>query len=187
MEKMKVYPLTIDYNNSLNALIAAAAGRRSYVGEDITEQNFPVRQGPTKVETALLKFKQPVRTEEVLAEMERSGLRPATLMELMTFAVQHSNGLGFERSTVELGSFWTCPENIMASAALHSPDRRYVVFISRALSGRVVGLHRFQDTWIKGTCFLAGRQQRHLGLGRSLPGPEAGHPLQGEAVQLTCN
>lgn len=66
------------------------AGSYGSVNEEITAANFPF-EGTGKVETEirLIHFNKWMTTQHVLAELEKLGLRPATLVELLAFGAKY--------------------------------------------------------------------------------------------------
>jgi hypothetical protein len=84
---LQSYPLTINRERSRSEMVAA--GNYDYVHHDITEKNFPVAKGETEVKAVLVRLDRVTSEEEALAEMERRGLRPATMDELNAFGEQH--------------------------------------------------------------------------------------------------
>ena len=81
------YPITVAYGLSLGAMVET--GRYAFVNPEITEKHFPVGAGEMNVETVLLHLNRYASDEEVLGEMNRLGLRPATTAELLAFGSQH--------------------------------------------------------------------------------------------------
>jgi hypothetical protein len=97
------FPTRVDYGKSLAAMIQA--GRYDYANSDITEKHFPVASGPTEVSIELVHFDRVMTSDEILAELDRKGLRPATLPELLAFGVKYSEKQR-EFPIVALGSVW---------------------------------------------------------------------------------
>lgn len=81
------YPLVVDYSRSLDDVVAA--GNYTYVNLGITEKRFPTVEGEPEVEAVLVHLGRTASDEDVLAELERRGLRPGTLFELAHFGEQH--------------------------------------------------------------------------------------------------
>ncbi len=97
------YLVTVDYRQSLKAMIQA--GHYDWVNSDITEKHFPVASGPTEVSIELIHFDRAMTSEEVLAELDRRGLRPATLPELLAFGAKYPQKQR-EFPIVALASVW---------------------------------------------------------------------------------
>jgi hypothetical protein len=75
------YPVTVNYDLSLAGMIKAA---RCHCDDScITEKNFPVNIADTKeVVTEIVHLNREISSsEEVLRELDRRGLRPATIEE----------------------------------------------------------------------------------------------------------
>ena len=99
------YPVTVDYSETLEQMIAA--GRYHTRNNDIAAEHFPPVQGTGKVEVELhlIHLGHDASTDTVLAELDRRGLRPATLPELLALGVKYPN-LQKEYPVVALGSVW---------------------------------------------------------------------------------
>jgi hypothetical protein len=100
------YSLTINRQRSRAEMVAA--GKYDYVNPNITEENFPVGEGEAEVKAVLVHLDRSSSDEEVLREMERQGLRPATMDELCAFGEQHPDRQR-EYPIVAHGSVWTDP------------------------------------------------------------------------------
>jgi hypothetical protein len=100
------YSLTINRQRSRSEMVAA--GNYDYANPNITEENFPVGEGEAEVKAVLLHLDRDASDEEVLAEMERQGLRPATMDELNAFGEQHPDRQR-QYPIVALGSVWARP------------------------------------------------------------------------------
>jgi hypothetical protein len=89
---------------------AIAAGKYDYVDGDIISANFPeVSCKPGKVEVTLVTFDRDMTTEEVVAELLKRGLRPATLLELLALGAAQPE-LQNQLIIVALGSGWRSPD-----------------------------------------------------------------------------
>ena len=97
------YPVTVDYRQSLKDMIQA--GRYDYANSDITEKHFPVASGPAELSIELVHFDRVMSSEDVLAEFDRRGLRPATLPELLAFGKAYPE-VQLEFPVVALASVW---------------------------------------------------------------------------------
>jgi hypothetical protein len=97
------YPVTIDYRASLAAMIKA--GRYDWANPNITDKHFPVTPGDTDVVIELVHLNRDASSDDVLAELERRGLRPATLPELLAFGATYPEQQR-EFPIVALGSVW---------------------------------------------------------------------------------
>lgn len=101
------YQVTVDYGQSLDQMIAA--GRYNSRNSDINSKNFPITgTGQVEVELHLVHLNKVASTEEVLAELDRRGLRPAKIEESLSFGAKYPN-LQKEFPIVALGSVWRRP------------------------------------------------------------------------------
>ncbi len=87
----EVYPIAIDYDQSLEEMIAA--GHYECISPNIVPENFPMNGvGKIYLETFLGHYDLPkVPTNVVLAGLESLGFRPATLAELLAFGIKYPN------------------------------------------------------------------------------------------------
>lgn len=124
------YRITVDGSKSLAEMVAA--GRYNYVHPNITSENFPSKMtGKMDIDTVLVHLGQRFPSRTVLAELDKRGLRPATIFELLAFGAKNSGkqqkfpivALGsvnseqllygplpsrMRRTFLELGSLWRC-------------------------------------------------------------------------------
>jgi hypothetical protein len=104
-EPSDTYKVTVD--NGLKLADMVAAGKYDYVNHDITPEHFPLdTRAPEQVEIRLVHLGRQATTEEVLAELEKRGLRPATLPELLALGAAHPD-LQRSLSIVAFGSRWS--------------------------------------------------------------------------------
>ncbi len=104
LETAESYQLTVDYDRSLAEMISA--GRYDTVNCHITDKHFPIKSsGTLVVEMALVHLGRLITTEEVEAEFDRYGFRPARLEELLAFGEQIFDSQK-QYQVVALGSFW---------------------------------------------------------------------------------
>jgi hypothetical protein len=98
------FKVTVDYGKSLAEMISA--GRYDWTNQDITAEHFPTEgKGTVEVELQYVHLNRSATTAQVLAEMEKLGLRPATLPELLAFGAANPEE---QRKywIVALGSSW---------------------------------------------------------------------------------
>lgn len=117
------FALDINYTRSLETMVAL--GRYEYVNGDITAENFPVGSGEASVEAVLVHLNRRASDEEVLAELQQYGLRPATMAELAAFGEQYPDQQ-CKYLIVALGSVGTD----------HHGDRSVGCLVGRPLVGR---------------------------------------------------
>ena len=79
-----VLSVIVDYTMSLADMIKA--GKYDWTNHDITEKRFPVK-GEGKKETAveLIHFNRVMNSNQVEQELDKMGLRPGTIEELLAF------------------------------------------------------------------------------------------------------
>lgn len=107
MKKKNVYSLTVDYSCSIED--AVKAGNYDWKNRDINSRNFPTKKsGIAEVDVELLHFNRDMSMEEVLAELDKRGLRPAELHELLKLEEKFPN-LQRKFPIIALGSVWRSP------------------------------------------------------------------------------
>ena len=149
---------------TLKSLIIAA--KFDWVNSDITEQNFPIETTePGKCE--LVDYKKPINTEDVLDDMEKHNLRPATLKELLTYAERKWNG---KDAVIAFGSVWQGSGGV-----------RFVPCLDCGGSGRRLGLDWIDGDWRDGCRFLAVRKSLDTG---TLSPSESLEP-SGDKIKIT--
>lgn len=103
----ETYPITVNYDLSLAAMVGA--GQYNWVHLDITEKNFPVsKKGIQNVTIEVIQFDRAVRSEEVLPQLDRRGLRPATIEELLALGAKYPE-MQQRFSIAAFGSIWKHP------------------------------------------------------------------------------
>jgi hypothetical protein len=138
------FPLTIDYTKSLAELVAA--GGYDYANPNITEENFPVGSGEAEVASVLVHLDRLATSEEVLDELERKGIRAATMVELLAFGAKHPDKQR-QFPIIALGSVRTDPNG----------DRR-VGYLWERPGSRSLDLLWFVSRWSVRFRFLAVRK-----------------------------
>jgi len=107
---------------------AIEAGKYDRVDNDITQANFPQACKAGDVEVILVAIDRAMTGEEVVAELGKKGLRPATLAQLLSLGAAQPD-LQRQFYIVALGSQWCKPVG-----------HRGVPVIGRSGSGRFLGL-----------------------------------------------
>ena len=97
------YPVTVSYGLNLGAMVET--GRYVFDNPDITEEHFPVGAGKMNVETVLLHLDRYAFDGDVLSEMNRLRLRPATMAELLAFGSKYPE-IQREFPVLAFGSIW---------------------------------------------------------------------------------
>lgn len=91
---MQTVTVTIDRDMSLQAMIGA--GMYEFRDPDITEKNFPTpnadsphRSVSDEIILEIFHLNEVMTTDKIESELDRRGLRSATLMELLALGAQH--------------------------------------------------------------------------------------------------
>ncbi len=102
------HPVCVNHALSLKDMIKR--GKYDWKNEDITSKNFPhdTAQGTKELNVELVHFGRYIESDEVISEMEKLGLRPATLPELLAFGEKYPD-IQREYPVIALGSMWTRP------------------------------------------------------------------------------
>jgi len=101
------YTLTVNYDQSVEE--ALAAGSYDWVDDNITSRNFPpTRRGIETADAQLVHFGRVMNSAKVLDELDKQGLRPATVEELLALGAAYPD---FQRQflIVALGSVGVHP------------------------------------------------------------------------------
>ena len=84
-ENIVSYPITIDYEQSLEEMVKA--GAYDWKNSDITSEHFPIDgNGTVERTTELVHFNRSISTDDALAELDKQGFRPATIEERVMLA-----------------------------------------------------------------------------------------------------
>lgn len=119
------------------------AGKYDRVYSDITQDNFPPnRTGTASVKVQLVHFGREMTTDDVIGELNKQGLRPAELPELLVLGENYPD-IQREYPIVALGSRWQF---------LRGHWR--VPCLSGSGAGRSLRLDRIDNGWI-GVCRFA--------------------------------
>jgi len=114
------YTLFVDYDRSLADMIKA--GRYDWTNDDITVEHFPLNKRESgEVELHVVHFGCHMTTKEVLAELDKRGLRPAELPELLALGSAHPD-LQRDYPLVALGSGWPDPYGDLYVPILREDD-----------------------------------------------------------------
>lgn len=134
------FPIVIDKTQSLPSMIERV---RCTAGvEDVIAERFSIAGGGISERAAfVVSFDSMVRTETIKAELERLGLRPGDLAELLAFGAQRTEVKGWF-SIVELASTIEDPGPIHWAAGLCVDERERALF-TRALESRWEPWYRF--------------------------------------------
>lgn len=143
-----VYALTIDRSQTLGDLISA--GKYDWVNDDITQENFPVpsKDGTEEVEVVLVHLDECLTTDQVKAELDRRGLKPASIVELLALGSAHPE-LQREFPLVALGSSWRHPDGYVYVPELWDDHGKRKLSLDYVHPG---------DTWDESNRFVAVRK-----------------------------
>ncbi|MGA2454236.1 MAG: hypothetical protein ABSG93_12010 [Solirubrobacteraceae bacterium] len=130
----RAFDLSVDYSRPLAEVVAA--GNYSYTNDSIIEENFPTDKGDLEVpggvhvtEAVLVHLDRGAESDDVLAELERRGLRPGTMFELAHFGEQHPD-IQRQFPVVSLGSVWTNPRGDRIVGYLWGDDARRRLYLA---------------------------------------------------------
>lgn len=97
-----LFRVTVDYGLPLAQMIAS--GKYDWTNGDITPERFPIQgEGKAPRELVLVHLDKVATTDEALAELDRRGLRPAKIEELLALGAARPE-LQKEFPIVALGS-----------------------------------------------------------------------------------
>ncbi|MCG2694619.1 hypothetical protein L6261_00860, partial [Candidatus Parcubacteria bacterium] len=121
-----------------------AEGKYDWSNSDVTSKNFPRSENGTKGEreVALFHFNKTMTSEQVIAEMDKVGYRPATIWELLGLGIAQPN-LQREFPIIALGSVCVLD------------GLRLVAILCRYAVGRYLSLGWFGGDW-RDVCRFAG-------------------------------
>jgi len=141
----QIFPVTVNYDLTVEEMIEA--GKYDWKNPDITSDNFPVtRRGTSEVEIHLVHFDRVIETEEVLRELDKMGLRPAELPELLALGAG-SPDLQRQFPIIALGSVFR-----------RSHGHRHAPVLWGGSGRRYLGLHWLGDRWNAYDRFAAVRK-----------------------------
>jgi hypothetical protein len=136
------FRVTVNYGRTIKEQVKA--GKYDWSNPNITSKNFPFSQkGKASILIQLIHFDQDMTSAEVLEELSKQGLRPATLPELLVFGAKFPDKQR-DFPIVALGSVWRSDD-----------DRRDVVaYLYHNGSERDLDL-RWLERWWSGLCRVA--------------------------------
>ncbi len=106
LKTRKVFPVTVDYNRTLEQMISACAC--GYNNPNITAANFPISgTGIVQQEIILVDFDHDVESDEVVRELAamEPALEPARIEHALAFGEKYPD-VQRERPVLFLGSVW---------------------------------------------------------------------------------
>ncbi len=129
------YPVAVNYILSLEEMIAA--GRYDWKNDDITAKHFPMKgEGIADVDIQLVHFGHMMdSSDKVIRELDKMGLRPASIEELLAFGAKYPD-VQRQFPIVVLGSLWRRLDGDHSVPFLHGLG-----------SGRRLRLGLFESGW----------------------------------------
>ena len=102
--KNNIFCVRVNYDLSVEK--AVKAGKYYWKDDDITDKNFPPkRSGSAEIDIQLVNFNKNMSSEDVLKELDKMGLRPAELPELLVLGTKYPNEQK-RYPIIALGSVW---------------------------------------------------------------------------------
>lgn len=142
---ISTFSLKVNYDLSVGSLVAH--GKYDWKSNNITSKNFPTtRKGEVDLTIELVHFNKVLTTEEVIAELNKKGLRPAKLHELLSFGEKYPEEQG-KYPVIALGSVWQ-----------YRRARWLVPYLHGDVYVRILGLVYFGHKWDAHSRFLAVRE-----------------------------
>jgi hypothetical protein len=139
-----LYPVLVNYE--LPVKDAIDLGDYQAVHTEIMASNFPsMKSGQAEVNIVLVRFAHRMKSEDVVCELEKEGLRAVELPEFLAFGAKYPD-VQRRFSIACLGSVW-CDRK----------GYRNVPCLYEASEGRYLDLHWWDDGWYTYTRFAAVR------------------------------
>lgn len=141
---METYPITVDYSKSLDEMIEA--GNYDWVNTEITDKHFPIKRRKKTIDIELVNYNTSMKSDDILKDLNKRGLRPATLPELLAFGTTHPDRQR-DVPIVALGSAWRFARDYPQVAGIGHDDR-----------GRALDLESWGAKWRVSCRFAAVRK-----------------------------
>lgn len=139
------YPVVVNYEMSVED--AVKLGRYDWANDNITSRNFQTkRTGTIDLVVELTHFDKVISTDKALRELDKMGMRPAEIHELLAFSEKHPD-IQRELLIIALGSVWQ-----------GSDGHRYVPYLNGNGSKRDLSLHWVESDWGEFCRFAAVRK-----------------------------
>ena len=143
--KTETFAVTVNYGLAVEE--SARAGQYGWLNESITSFNFPTaRSGGHRLEAVLVHFGRVIETDDVLAELDKMGLRAGELRELLAVGAEHPDKQR-EFPIVALDSKWQGQD-----------DDWCVPCLDYWFGWRKLSLRWFTANWCEECRFLAFRK-----------------------------
>lgn len=118
----EVYPLEIDYSQTFDQMLEAAAF--DYINSGITAEHFPFSgSGLQKVELVLFHYPTFMNTDDILRDIESAGYHPARIEDLLSFAIKYPDEQRHGNPIIGLGSIWRRAELEQVVPILRGGDK----------------------------------------------------------------
>lgn len=138
--------LWITVNRGLSLKEMITAGEYDWVNPEITPERFPITgTGENKLKAEIIHFNCDMSSEDVVAKLDKVGLRPGSIEELLAFGATFPD-MQRKFPIVALGS------------SARVDGRRRVAFLYGGDSGRGLNLDYWGDGWGGFYRFLAFRK-----------------------------
>ncbi len=139
------FKVVIDCTQTLKEMISA--GKYDWVNSDITPEHFPITgKGISEEEVVLFHFDKTMTSEQVIAEMDKQGFKPASIEELLALGSSKPD-LQKQFPIIALDSVWRNPNG-----------RRCVPCLYYDGSRRKLDLDWFDFSWFPRYRFAAVRK-----------------------------
>jgi hypothetical protein len=129
-EKSDEIILVVDYSRTFQKMIDA--GNYGWVNDYIIEKNFPIPEKlkikKAEISTKLFHFNYNISSKDLITEMDKTGYRPGTLLELLALGESHPE-LQKEFTIVALGSIWRDTRDRFGVPALSFVGNRRGLFL----------------------------------------------------------
>jgi hypothetical protein len=105
-QALGIFKVTVDYGFTLKQMIKAGKYDCDWVNRDITSERFPISgEGKVERELVLVHLGKAASTDEALVGLNRRGLRPAKIEELLALGAARPK---FQKEFLiaALGSYW---------------------------------------------------------------------------------
>jgi hypothetical protein len=80
----EAYPISVDYDRTVLEMVSV--GRYDYANPNVSDDNFPAQRGERQeLIVYLFHTERVMSSDEIAGSLDKEGLRPATLRELLSF------------------------------------------------------------------------------------------------------
>ena len=133
---VEAFTLEVNYDQSVEEVLEA--GNCDWKDEDLTSEHFPsTRSGVATIEAYLVHFRRQMTLDEIFAEFDERGLRPASVEELLAFGARYLYPQT-QFSVTALG--WPVMDRVLT---LRHDSRGFAADLERGGTGRCASSRRF--------------------------------------------